>query len=305
MRKRLLALLCALLLLLAAACGVKEDTVPEGGYKVYFAVAGEEGGVQSVDFEYRTLLEGEDEVRGLIQFLLGGPQTVGLASPFLSGVRLNKAELEEDGLLHVDLSEQYNGLPGVYLTVANACLTLTLSQVEGVEGLYLTVEGEPLPYQTVQPLHTGDFILSGAEEESVSVNALLYFPWQTGDGLGAEYRMVTKTEEDSLPAAVLAALLDGPKSEGMTSHMPEGTAVRSAKTENGVCKVDLTEVFLTNAPQDPQAARLTLYSIVNTLCALDGLKIESVQFYVEGRPLTLYGGLPALAPLEPDYSLAK
>lgn len=304
MKLRLLALLCAAALLLSA-CRESAVQPPEGAYEVYFAVAGEEGGVQSVDFEYRTLPEGDDEVSGLVQLLLDGPQTAGLASPFLSGVRLNKAELGEDGLLHVDLSEQYNGLPGVYLTVANACLTLTLGQVEGVEGLYLTVEGEPLPYQTVQPLHAGDFILSGAEEESVSVNALLYFPRQEGGGLGAEYRMVTKTEEDSLPAAVLAALLEGPRSESLAALMPADTLIRSVKVENGLCKVDLSEGFRENAPTAPETARLVLYSVVNTLCALEELDIQTVQLYVEGAAIAVYGDVPTLAPLEPDYSLAK
>lgn len=305
MKKRLFALFCALALLLTAACTAKEEQVPEGAYKVYFAVSGEGAAATSVGSEYRTLDQGEEPVRGLIALLLGGPQTAGLASPFLPGVRLNSYELGEDGLLHLDLSEQYNGLPGVYLTVANACLVLTLSQVEGVESLYVTVEGEPLPYQTVQPLRAADLVLSSAEEESVSINAVLYFPRKEGLALGWEYRTVVKTEDASLPAAVLAALLEGPKNEEMGSYMPQGTTVRSAKAENGVCKVDLSEAFLTHAPQDPQAARLTLYSIVNTLCALEGLKIESVQFYVEGKPLSVYGGLPTMAPLEPDYSLAK
>ncbi|UQT50470.1 GerMN domain-containing protein [Flavonifractor plautii] len=60
--------------------------------------------------------------------------------PLPRGVRLLSWELEE-GRLHLDLSEQYGGLSGVDLTVADACLTLTLCQVEGVESVYVTVEG--------------------------------------------------------------------------------------------------------------------------------------------------------------------
>ncbi len=301
MKKCILALLCVCLLP-TAACTQGDQPPPEGSYKVYFAVPGERGGMTAVDFEYQELSAGEDPVEGLVQRLLAGPKTGGLASPLLPGVRLRSAVLEEDGLLHLDLSEQYNGLAGIYLTVANACFVLTLSQVEGVEGLYITVEGAPLPYQAVQPLRADHFILSGAEEETVSVNALLYFP-RTEGGLGAEYRTVTKTESDSLPAAVLTALLAGPQSEELTAPLPDGTVLRSVRVENGICKVDLSGEFLTGEPQEEEQARMAVYAIVNTLCALEELNISAVQLFVEAAPVERYGGLPTLAPLEPNYSL--
>lgn len=303
MKKRLLVLFCALALLLTA-CTKKAVEPPEGAYQVYFAVSGERAATETVDFEYRTLSEG-DEVEELMKLLLAGPKTAGLGSPFLSDVRLKSYELREDGTLRVDLSEQYNGLPGVYLTVANACLVLTLSQVRGVESVFITVEGAPLPYQAVQSLRASDLILQSAEEENVSVNALLYFPRKEGGSLGAEYRTVTKTEELGLPAAVLSALLEGPQNGELVSFMPRDTALRDLRVENGICKVDMSGEFLSGEPQDVQAARLTLYSIINTLCAMEELKIQSVQFYVEGESVTRYGGVSATAPLEPDYSLAK
>ena len=73
---------------------------------------------------------GGDPIPALVDALLSPPETQGLASPFPEGVRLLSWEVEE-GRLHLDLSEQYGGLSGVDLTVADACLTLTLCQVEG------------------------------------------------------------------------------------------------------------------------------------------------------------------------------
>lgn len=305
MKKRLLALLCAFALLLPG-CTPKEQAVPEGAYKVYFAVPGEEGAAQSVDFEYRVPAAGTDLAGALVDLILSGPQSPTLASPLpTSGVRARSVELGEDGKLHLDLSEQYNGLPGVYLTVANACFVLTLSQVEGVEEVYITVEGEPLPYQTLQPLRLEDLILSGAEEVAVTVNAVLYFAHGDGTGLAAEYREVVKTEDASLPSAVLSALLEGPQFEGLKSAIPEGVVLRSAKIENGVCKVDLSQEFADKVPEKAADARLALYAVVNTLCALDAVKIESVLITVEGQGISLYGGVPTLSPLEPNFDLAK
>lgn len=301
MKKRVLAAFCGLLLLLSA-CSPKEAEVPEGAYRVWFAVSGERAAAQAVDFEYHSVDPGADQVKELVSLLLAGPTAPGLASPLPSGgVRLLSSELGEDGTLTLDLSEQYDGLPGVYLTVANACFVLTLSQAPGVEAVSVTVEGKPLPYQTIQALREGDLILSGAEEETVSVNALLYFP-REGGALGGEYRDVVKTEDASLPAAVVAALLEGPRYEGLVNLMPEGTALRSAKIENGVCRLDLSQDFVDRAPQREEA-RLVLYSIVNTLCALGEVSIDAVQLTVEGRSVADYGGVPTLTPLEPDYSL--
>ncbi len=304
MNKRIFALFCALALLLAA-CAPAVEQPPAGAYRVYFAVPGQEGAISTVDFEYRVPPAGTDPAVALINMLLAGPESTALASPLPAGVRLRSTELGEDGLLHLDLSEQYNGLPGVYLTVANACFVLTLTQLEGVKSLSITVEGKPLPYQAVQPLAESDLLLSGAEEEAVSLNAILYFARSQGDALAAEYRTVTKTEEASLPAAVLSALLEGPRYEGLTRVIPEGVKLLGVKLENGVCRVDLSREFTDKVPDKATEARLALYSMVNTLCALDGMNIESVQFTVEGQPIPLYGGLPTISPLEPNFSLAR
>lgn len=302
MKRRVMGLLCALALLLSA-CALQREEQEQGEYKVYFAVRGERGGAQSVGFEYRDLEPGEETVEGLVRLLLAGPKSADLASPFLSGVALRSAELGEDGQLRLDLSEQYNGLPGVYLTVANSCLVLTLSQVKGVESLYITVEGKSLPYQTVQPLTLADLLISGGEEETISLTALLYFPRAAGEGLGREYRTVVKTENESLPTAVLAALLAGPAGEGLASAIPAGTALRSVRIENDICLVDLSRAFLEGEPEDETQARATVYSIVNTLCALDAGRVSAVQLLVEGESVESYGGLPTLSPLEPNYGL--
>ena len=102
---------------------------------------------------------GGDPIPALVDALLSPPETQGLATPFPEGVRLLSWELEE-GRLHLDLSEQYGGLSGVDLTVADACLTLTLCQVEGVESVYVTVEGREIPYRRVQQLGPDGLLLT-------------------------------------------------------------------------------------------------------------------------------------------------
>ena len=138
----LLAVWAALLLSACTLADSGEETQPQGAYRVYYAVTGEQATVQVVDWEYR-VPSGEDTASALAELVLSQPETAGLASPAPSGTRLLSCQ-QEDGQLRLDLSEQYGGLSGVDLTVANSCLTLTLCQLEGVEEVYITVEGEAI-----------------------------------------------------------------------------------------------------------------------------------------------------------------
>ena len=211
----------------------------------------------------------------------------------------------EEGQLRLDFSEQYGGLSGVELTVANACLTLTLCQLEGVEEVSITVEGEPLPYQTMRTMGADDVLLPGTGKGDLTRSVGLCFPRADGSGLGVEYRDVVQNEGDTLAGAVFAALLAGPENQELTSLMPEDTRLRSILVEGGVCTVSLSPEFLTGLPEEEQAARLLLYSIVNTLCMQEDLSVTSVQILADGHTLESIGGVPASAPLEPDWTLLE
>lgn len=61
---------------------------------------------------------------------------------------------------------------------------------------------------------------SGAEEEPVYIQAELWYPKADGSGLGTESRQVRKTEDATLPQAVLSAWLEGPSSEALEACLP-------------------------------------------------------------------------------------
>lgn len=148
----MLALACALALLLTACNESARPQPSEGAAEIWFAVGtGEDGGPLAdgggaVAPEYRALPDEADPVEERMAALLSGPQSAELRSPFPSGVRLRSWRLEE-GVLRLDLSEAYGGLSGVDLTIADYCIVLTLCQVEGVEAVDITVEGETVPYR--------------------------------------------------------------------------------------------------------------------------------------------------------------
>lgn len=152
MKKRFWTLLLALLLL--TSCTGPEQ---EGDWKLYFPTVSYTNGPalvsQSLDLEQTP---GPEE---LIRLLLTGPEGDELYSPFPRGVSLRSWYLEE-GVLHINLSEQYGGLSGMALTLADYSIALTLCQLPGVEGVSITVENDPMPFRYRQTLSPEDILLS-------------------------------------------------------------------------------------------------------------------------------------------------
>ena len=301
-KQKMLLLLCAALLT-AGGCAAPEQA--EGGgqsYLIYYSALNDPEGESAVAAEERALPQGQEPIPGLMTLLMQRPHGADLAAPFPSGLKLLDWTLEE-GQLHLDLSEQYYSLSGVDLTLADACLTLTFSQLEEVESVYVTVEGHELPYRTIQQLTAGDILLAGGAEEPMALGVELWYLRQNGQALGMERRQIVKTVDQTVVQAVLAAWAEGPEEDGLTSCLPEGSQILSVELRNGVCTVDLSPEFIEGLPQDEKTAALMVYAMVNTLCGVDG--VEAVQLYVEGQPAPAVGSLPLDRALIPDLTLGS
>lgn len=303
MRQTFRAMTAALLsALLLAGCAGPEGQTPQAEYQVYY-LASEDNGSAAVSAQTCRVEEGEETIQILLDLLLQEPYESGQRSPFPQGTELRSWALE-DGVLTLDFSEPYGGISGIDLTLANSCLTLTLCQVEGVEAVRVTVEGETLPFQQADALRLSDLLLSGAEEEPVYYTATLWFPRNSGEGLGVEYRQMILIEGDSLVGVVFNAWLAGPVSESLAGPGIPDCFLISGVVEGEICYLDLSERF-SDLLSGPEAeVRLRLYSLVNTIASnLEG--VSAVQLRVQGETLGRCAGLDLNLPLEADPSLEK
>lgn len=157
MRNNGVILLCMAALLLCIGCTVspaETGNPPEGEYELWYALSEEarqgetwsSADSEALEREFRPLPEGETTVDGLMHLLLSGPEEPDLRSPFPQGTYLRGWSMEA-GRLTLDLSESYGGLAGVDLTLADGCIVMTLSQLEEVEEIYITVEGRHRPFR--------------------------------------------------------------------------------------------------------------------------------------------------------------
>lgn len=154
MRGRRICLLLAVLLALGlplTGCAEQEQGT---AYAVYYLNQAE-GEENALAAEKHTLPQDVEPVEGLLNLLLTEPQSEDLANAIPDGVRVRKWSIH-NGLLTVDFSSAYASLSGIDLTLADYSVVLTLTQLEEVDTVMITADGEMLAYRDHQRLTAAD-----------------------------------------------------------------------------------------------------------------------------------------------------
>ena len=293
--KKLICLCIAALLLLTAGCTKPTEDTSDGPV-LWFVTDADQWAAEATALASAPY-SGPETVPDLMGALLAGPGEGGLRSPIPQGTELQKWNLA-NGILYLDLSRPYGNLVGLELTLADYCITLTMTQIPQIRGVYITVDGSEIRYRDRQILYADDVVFSGAEEEPVELTAPLYFRRMDSGELGYELRLFRLTESELPTLAVLEALAAGPQDEGLLKLLPEGVAVYSARVDEGVCYADFSAALMASVPESEEEQRLILASVVETLCSLDA--VSSVQILVEGETQTAFGGVDISQPLKPE-----
>ena len=159
MKKLLLLLLGGLL---AGLCACASPASAEEWY-VYFPVNSYLDGF-ALSGQPLAVKKDTPTVEELVEALLEGPSDPNLYSPIPSGVKLRSWSLK-DGLLYLNLSEQYSGLSGIQLTLADYSFVLTLCQLDGVSGVTVAVANDPMSFRHHQVLAPEDILLTDLTAE--------------------------------------------------------------------------------------------------------------------------------------------
>ncbi|MCD8382094.1 MAG: GerMN domain-containing protein [Clostridiales bacterium] len=279
MKRRLCILLAALLAVSALLAGCAAEETEAEGLSIYYAAGDQETYGQSAvgaeNWAGGSAASTVDEVFARMQ---EEPGEDGLSQTLPDGVRLWSWTLE-DGVLTLNLSEEYNGLSGISLTVTSACLVLTMTQLDGVEALDITVDGQPLPEGSQVPLTREDVLLTGEIQDPATVGFQLYFPLSDWSGLGTEYRE-TELYDTSLTDqidTVIEMLAAGPGTDGMEPAFTDLEAHLDSQMMGDVCILTLTESWAAVL----SAQELSRQALVNSLCELE--QVEAVAFSWDGE----------------------
>ena len=291
MRKnlRLTAILLAVCMLCGCAVSVSIREPEELQLQAYYC-AGETAAAGTGALVPRPLSVPDAQPAAVLRQYLTAPCEAGLALPDgLSGSCT--FDSCEDGTLTLLLDE--NAPDGLPATLAAACLTLTMTQLDEVERVRLV-----RTHRQTEVTYTAEqFLLYDTSADLPEYVVRLYYPDQ--DGLLAVHEAVVYTADaDQLPLLALQALVSREVPVNLSRAVPYRTQVLDLSVTNGSASVVLSGDFMacdTSAKQAANAVR----SIAATLCALDS--ITAVQLSIIGETgLTYYDISQPITP-QPDW----
>lgn len=292
MKKKYIALLLTLLAL--AGCASPAEPEGEDGALIYF-LAGEEdaqGGDRiCAAREDLGLPDGaglKQTAEAVMRRLLAGSADGRLASPLPPDTELLGLDVR-DRIAYVDLSGTLASLSGVELALADYCMTLSLTALEGIGAATFTAQGRRVGQQPKQVFYERDVLLSNMDDVLQIVEVRLYF--LNADGaLMPEKRTLSLYEGQSLAESLVAALLEGPENRELIRTLPEGFGVNYVRVDNGVCYVSLPASALDSLPEDEQMQQMILWSLADSLYSIES--IGELRLLVDGEELDLFGQVP-------------
>lgn len=286
--KKIIFWCCILLpLLLCSACGSWTQFEEGKLYNIYY-VNNEE--TKNIAGEYVSQTEDTEELLAeLLEQLSLVPSKFEYEAPLAGSLEILGYTLDK-GQLTINFDENYRGMDSVKEVLTRAAIVRTLTQIQGIDYVSFTVQGDLLTDSSglaIGTMSSDSFIDNAGNEINAyeSVNLRLYFANEEGTGLVEENRRnVVYSSNISLEKLVVEKLVEGPVSDGAYPIVNPSTKIISVTVRDGVCYVNLDETFL-NQPYSI-SAEVTIYSITNSLVELSN--INKVQITINGETNLLY-----------------
>jgi germination protein M len=187
----------------------------------------------------------------------------------------------------VSLGEKYRELSDTTEVLTRAAIVRSLSNIDGVNGVMITINGEPITDVSGNAIGimTADMFVdnAGADVDNLDsrINLRLYFADEDGDKLVAVNREMAHNADISnvpLEKVVVEQLISGPANDETYPTINPETKLVNITVRDGICYLTFDSVFSTainNVTTD-----VTIYSIVNSLVELS--TINKVQISIEG-----------------------
>lgn len=278
-------LLCLLLLCSAAGCAASaEKPAP---FQLFYRTAdvSHASGLIGYELAAEPLSRTADAIA---ERYFSGPQNETLRSPFPKETTFVSA-FQDGTVLNLTVSDQLAELSGVNLSVAISCISLTFSQLNGIESICISTEHELLGGQDSITIQSGSILLQDNSLDIAETKLTVFYSDSRNRYL-IPVTVGTKLEDTAEQALYALQLLgEEPTQDGLRKTLPKNTEVLDLSVEAGLCIVDFSTDFFRYRPQNDAAERMTVLSIVNTLTQFE--EIREVQFYVEGESVPLYSSM--------------
>ncbi|BAM47114.1 GerMN domain-containing protein [Amphibacillus xylanus] len=249
-----------------------------------------EGVVVPHTFELPKLETNEVAAQAVEYLVEGGPITNLLPNGFEAvlpaGTEVLGLNLEEDGTLVVDLSEEFLEYDGSKEQQIIQAMTYTLTEFDSVERVKLWVNGfeqnsmpvNGTPIRDGYSRANGINILDTDAVDLINSEAVtIYYPAQMGANM--YYVPVTQhIESDDLNRGIVEALLSGPTYESKLLHVfnPNIELIDVSVTDEGIMTIEFTEEILADV-NEAYIADEVIETLVLTLTDLPDVNGVSIS----------------------------
>lgn len=227
----------------------------------------------------------EEQLEEVLRYLETNPEKLEYKAPLAMGFAVLDVNLK-DGKVTLNVDSAYEQLSVTTEVLIRAALTRTLTQLDGINYVGITVEGSQLYDSLGSPvgwMSAEQFIDNDGSEINTYelVRIKLYFASEDGTKLISAYRQKRYASSTPMERFVVEELIAGPsgKVEGLYPSVNPATKIINVMTKDGICYVNLDESFLTVF--NNVSTEISVYSVVNTLAELNN--INKVQILINGE----------------------
>lgn len=227
----------------------------------------------------------EAQLEELLQCLSTMPEKLEYKAPLAMNFEVLGVKVEEGKVL-LDLSKGYLELPATTEVLVRAAIVRTLTQLEHIGYVGITVEGNQLfdnAGEVVSWMNAEQFINNDGNEINTYelTKVKLYFANEAGDKLIAAYREKHYSTNTPLERFVVEEIIAGPSGQvpGLYPTVNPSTKIVNVMTKDGICYVNLDSSFMTVV--NNVSIDVAVYSIVNSLVELNS--VNKVQILINGE----------------------
>lgn len=289
----LVVIVCIILLPCLFLLGSKIGSSGMEGAEVYYLVSANNS-LKEVRANVPQEAETSNMAFHLLERMKEDPKKDGMISAVPADVEFLSVHLEDKKAV-VDVSSSYLALENAQEVVCRSAIVWTLTSLEMIDNVELTVEGRTLRNQQgkeIGVMNRENVRIDGDVPAETTEYAILklYFTNADGTDFQIEDRVVEVNANQAREKTILEQLIAGPLEKGYYPTVSADTKIRDVTTtKDGICYVNLSQDFLTKTATANINDVVTVYSIVNSLCELE--EVDKVQFLMEGEKIEDYKGV--------------